>query len=206
MAGTGDKLKDFALQHPRLLAALAGGATGAAVGAASSEEGEEMRGILGGGALGTGAGIVVGGASNKLRQLAEALTPTPQKAIITGGILGGGLAGYYGRGLLPEWVKQRLMTESNLRGTQAAKDEASNITGKKEASDMTGNEPTEQEKQAEFEKTAAEQLAAFDYGVDVLCHDNGITKEALANAYGLTAAEFTQKVIECANEVEQATE
>lgn len=199
-----DALQRLALSNPMLLAALAGGATGAGVGAMSSDEGEELRGALGGGLLGTGAGLVAGGASNKIRKVIEALTPTPQKAVITGGILGGGLGGYYGRSMLPEWVKKRLMTESELRG-QAASDAArDDITGK-EAQDMTTAEQATEtlNKQAELEKTAAEQVAAFDYGVDVFCHDKGISKEALAAAYGVQdVRELSPRMIACINEME----
>ena len=38
-------------------------------------------------------------------------------------------------------------------------------------------------KQAEMEKESAERLAAFDFGMDVYCAENGIEKAALAKAY-----------------------
>lgn len=186
---TSAQLRQFALQHPTLLAALTGGAVGGAVGGAASDEGQRGKGILGGAAVGAGAGALAGHAGDKVRRVLEAITPSPQKALIAGGVVGGAVGGYHGRSMLPPWVKQRLMTESDLEGKSTADNNANlirEINANKEAAVSTpANTPTEEaraaiEKSAEFEKTAAERNAAFCFGMESYCNEHEIDAEAFA--------------------------
>lgn len=188
------QIAEFAAKHPTLLAALAGGATGAGVGAATSDEGEELRGAVGGGALGAGFGALGGTVADKVRSAIVAMTPSQQKALIAGGVTAGGIAGYHGRAALPAWVKRRLMTQSDVSGRLAAgEDETSMGLNEKGAQDMSdANKNTSATdardnltKQAEMEKESAERLAAFDFGMDLFCAEGGLEKAALAKAYGI---------------------
>lgn len=183
-------LQQLAANHPTLLAALAGGTVGGAVGSATSDEGQRMKGALGGAAIGAGTGALAGHASDKMRRLLEAITPTPQKALIAGGIAGGAVGGYYGRSMLPPWVKQRLMTESDLEGKSTADNNANlirEINANKEAAmsvpaSQTQEARTAIEKSAEFEKQAAEHNAAFCFGMEAYLNDKGIDSTTFAKA------------------------
>ncbi len=186
-----DVVAQFAQKHPTALASLAGAGVGGLTGALTSEEGEEHKGAIGGAALGAGGGALAGSIGLNARKLMEALTPSPEKALLTGGIAGGAYAGYHGRAGLPAWVKKRLMTQSDLAG-ESARDEDMNQLGLDKGashmSDIKNDASSAREnltKQAELEKMAAEKIAAFDCGMDIYCDEKGINKEALAKAHGI---------------------
>ena len=56
----------------------------------------------------------------------------------------------------------------------------------------------EQIKQAELEKVAVARINSFDYGVELFCHENGINKQAFAEAIGFESADqMAPGIVEC---------
>lgn len=193
MAITLDAVKALISTHPEIAASLIGGLSGGVVGAMHSDEGEKAKGAIGGALLGAGGGALAGTVGKNIQSLMAALTPTPEKALIAGGVAGGGLAGYYGKSHLPSWVKNRLDTQGDLSGQIAANEDREELGLNKGANMLT---PEELTKQAELEKTAAKKVAAFDFGMDLYCSENNFDKEALARAHGIEdVAELAPRTI-----------
>ena len=182
-----DKLTELARRKPWLVGALAGGALGAPIGLARSEEGEEMRGALAGGLTGAGVGALGGMATKKLQDVMDALAGTRGGQIAAAGGVGGLIGGGIGAAKMAPWVKRRLMRQAGGEPEMANEEN-------KEA--QMANEETV--KQAEQEKVAADRISAFDFGVTLFCDERGINKQAFAEALGFEKeAEMAQGIVEC---------
>jgi hypothetical protein len=202
------KLLEFLKKAPTANPKLTGGALGAVSGGAAgglfSEEGATTRGVLQGALLGSGAGLGVGA----LREL----------PLVAGSLAAAIPVGWAARRKLSplraeelreqrEEAKRKRLKEEGGQNQQAESSKPGELeaqaaynTGYKETALMSAQTNLKFIKQAlqpddaQMEK-AAEQLMAFDVGMDIFCENNGITKAALADAYGLTEQELAVKTL-----------
>jgi len=192
MPTAAEKLTDFALKYPTLTAALTGAAAGAPVGAAFSEEGVEGRGAVQGALLGGSLGAVGGPAAKLLRSL----VPSPQKALIVGGIGAGTLGGLLGQRKLSPWVMEHLkaLADEEAKETMSRRVAKSEKPEDKEASVKMSQATLE--KQAEIEKEATDRTLAFEFGMDTFMKNAGVRKNDFAKAAGVeNPAELTDRTI-----------
>jgi hypothetical protein len=180
---------------PWLIGTLTGAAVGAPVGLFKSDEGEGTSGALGGALAGAGIGTAAGMGVDAIRRLLG----TTGMGMAVGGAAGLG-GGILGASKLSPWIRKRLMNQAEVEPEMEMPKEAN----MDEAEDQVV-EGDEQTKQAELEKVAVARINSFDYGLELFCHENGINKQALAEAVGFESADqMAPGIIECMTANEQA--
>lgn len=211
-------LKNAPTAHPKWTGSAIGAVAGGASGGLFSEEGATARGVLQGALLGSGAGLGVGA----LREL----------PLLAGSLAASVPVGWAARRKLSplraeelreqrEEEKRRMLQEEQTRKEDQEDLEYANPTElearaayrprNKENTFMSAQTNIKFLKQALKQDTAeleksAQQLMAFDVGMDIFCENNGITKAALARAYGLSAQELAVNTLTALQaQVEQAS-
>lgn len=189
-------LRKAPIDHPKITGSALGALAGGTAGGLFSEEGATMRGALQGALLGSGAGLGV-----------SALRDLPIVASAVGASIPVGLLGR--RKLSPlraEELREQREERKAQRRKKESMDNPAKVVGErelqaaynykhKENALMSAKANLEFLKQAinnsaaELEKIA-EQLMAFDVGMDIFCQNNGIIKAALARPFGLTEKEL----------------
>lgn len=196
-------LQNAPTTNPKLTGSALGALAGGAAGGLFSEEGATARGALQGALLGSGTGLGVG-----------ALKELP---LIAGSLGAAVPAGWAARRKLSPWraeelrdereeaKRQRLREEEKqkvkpLEGPGELEAQASHGFRHKENALMSAQNNLKFLKQAVHKKNdelekAAEQLMAFDVGIDIFCENNGITKAALAKACGVGEQDLAVQMV-----------